>query len=236
MYLLLGVPVPAAAQAEAPLLWKDLAKGDTPAAVVGKLVALPEIKSAKVKVGSKPNVSIKYRGAGIDVLGHSFLLALTFEGSALDQVALGTEKVCTTDSAAMYRDMMRALSAKYPEFLGPKAEPSQSELSNAFLNGTDENPETVARFLTDGKVVVAYLQRFTAETPLPPMYSTSSAMNALARLLYNQYESRAKECDGTGAHRVQHMLSYMTKEQFEAQMQDVRDQDKRTIEAARVNL
>lgn len=228
--------MPADAEDGKIVLWRELQFGDTPEAVATKLESHPDIKKAKAKTGRNTSVSITYRNDGVEILGLRFKLILDFDGAALQQVSMGTDKQCTNDTNQVFSDMLRALLKKYPDYLGPTGEPIPSQLQQAANKGTDENPEIVGRFLTNGKVVVIYNQIFTSEVPPPSGYTSNSAVNALNQLLWNQYHARRRECDGTGNARVRHILTYMPKRNFDKLMSDLNQADIQKIESAKSNL
>lgn len=232
----LSIGVPANAEDHQLLLWRELQLGDTPEAVASKLEKHPDIKNAKAKTGRNASVSITYRNGGVEIFGLRFKLVLDFEGGNLKQVSMGTDKQCTNDSSEVFSNMLRALLEKYPNYIGPTGTPMPIELQQALHKGTDENPEMVGRFLTDGKIVVIYNQSFTSESPPPRGYTSNAAVNALSQLLWNQYRAREGECDGTGNARVRHILTYMPKENFEKMMRELKKADIQKIESAKINL
>lgn len=234
--LVLTTALAASANENRVVLWRDLQRGDSPKAVAAKLETHPDIKKARARTGKEPSIAVSYRNDGIKILGETFRLVLNFENDTLYQVSLSTDKVCTTNSAPMFSDMLRALSEKYPDFLGSEGEPSHQELRKAISEGTDENPRTVSRILTDGNVVVNYTQYFTTEAPPPSGYTSNAAANSLINLLWNQYYGRERECDGTGNHRVRHVLFYLPKDKLEQKIQEIHEEDRQKIDAAKSNL
>ena len=235
--LVITMPAQAFGESREPVvLWRDLNWGDAPEAVASKLALHPSIRSAKPKAGPQA-ISIRYRGDGIDILGHPYRLLPEFEQGRLRRVSLGTQPLCANRAVEDYEAMIKALTAKYATILnGGSGAPSRAEIGRAFAIGTDENPVGVSRYLTDGKIVVMYQQRFIAEAPPPSGYTSNQTANALGRLLWNQYESRVRECDGTGNHKVQHMLIYMAKPDLDAALQAEKDGDRQAMDKARSNL
>ncbi len=219
-------------------LWRDLNFGDAPSVVAAKLSAHPNVRSAKVKETKRSgqSVAVTYRGGGIEILGQTFQIVPVFELGSLKRVGLGTQPGCANRAFDEYNAMLRTLRDKYPTVMLDQAGPSRSEIGQAVASGTDSSPASVERFLSNGQVVVLYQLRLTAAAPPPSGYSTNAKVNALARLLWNQYEARARECEGTGKHRMQHLLIYMTSKDYDAQMEGAKDRDALAQEAAKSNL
>lgn len=228
------------AQGAHPILWKGLQAGDTPEQVVAKLAADSAIKSAKVKRGrdpsKEPSVAIRYAGDGISIFGLSFKILPAFTHGVLTRVALSTEPMCTNDAIEQFRSMALALHDKYPTSPVGLDQGDEASVRTARANGTDERPATASRLFSGGGVTVYYQQQFTAEPSPMAGYVDNPRVAMLMRLLINQYESRVRECDGTGDHRMTHRLIYMTDADFKAVDQDIRAGHGAELEAAKSNL
>jgi len=218
MPILLALALAAAApEPEATILWRDLSSGDTPEQVAVKLGAYAEVKRAKVrrKRDGETSIDITYRGGGIPILGMTFLLVPTFGPAGLDRVGLATAPSCANDADKQSADITRILTEKYPEPIHHAAAFTPAEVASAYHRGTDDNPASLTAFRTDGSVVVMHSLRFTAEPPPPAGYTSSGAAGTMLAILWNQYEARRRECDGTGDHRYSQVIVYLTRDAFD---------------------
>lgn len=236
----LVLPFAAAADPSPIVLWKDIAVGDAPEAVVSKLEKYPFVKAAKVKghegQEGAPVISVKYRGDGIDILGTPYQLDFTFEHGAVRRIALASGPACADRAIEQFAEMSRALAEKYPQDPLHADGRDQKRVEQAYRDGTDDKPATAQRYFSDGSVVVLYQQRFTAEMAPPSGYTANARVGALEALLWNQYAARVRECNGTGNHRLQQILIYLTKEDFEEAKRDFDAHDAARIGEARSNL
>ncbi len=233
-------PSTAWAETEPVVLWRTLATGDTPEAVATKLAGDQIFKSVKVKRSAnpakEPTLSIKYNGYGVDVLGVSFQLVPTFERGVLRKVALQTGPTCANRAPEQFRNIATLLHEKYPTSPVEFDVSDDEQVRKARREGTDENPMVAGRVFQGGGVTVSYQQTFTAEEAPPIGYVSNPKVSALMSLLANQYEYRARECDGTGNHRMTHSLVYMTNADFDLMHKSIIDEHKATTQAAKSNL
>lgn len=221
-------------------LWKMLAVGDTAEIVAEKLSADSAFKSIKVKRSSnpkkEPSLSIKYASDGINVLDLSFQLAPIFERGRLRKVALQSAPGCAHHAPDQFRKMAAILHEKYPKSPVEFGVSDDDMVRKARREGTDESPAIAGRVFQGGGVTVTYQQTFTAETAPPVGYVGNPKMAALLSLMANQYEYRARECDGTGNHRMTHTLIYMSDEDFGAMHEGIVHDYEAEKRAAKDNL
>lgn len=222
------------------VLWKNLSVGDTPEDVAAKLVGDSAFKSVKVRRSSdaskEPSLSVKYRADGIEVLDLILKFAPVFEQGRLRNIVLQSEPGCAHRAPEQFQKMAAILHEKYPASPVEFAVSDEDMVRKARREGTDESPAVAGRVFQGDDVTVVYRQTFTAE-PAPPVgYVSNPRTAALMNLLANQYEYRARECDGTGDHRMTHTLIYMTNEEFEAMHKGILEKHDAEQRAATDNL
>jgi len=217
-------------------LWQGLSAGDTPETVAPILEKMPEIKRARVKGRTgKKRVSLKYQEDGIEVLDETFKVMLKFENDSLSSLALGSQQTCSQEMWQRWNSLYSVLRSKYPNTLIPPLQ--EHDLKSARLQAMQELSVTRSVGLTDGKTVVMQSIRFTHKERPPSLgYGASKAMRSLANILWSEYRSTAAECNGDGANRIQFMITYISKEKYDAGLIEMNKQDDEQAAEARSKL
>ena len=203
---------------EAPALWRDLHVGDSVAAVKAKLEATPGVKKVRVRTGNRDGaerLAISYTLGGVDIFGAAFKLIPVFEGDKLTQMGLGTEPLCLDEGIARLEKMDSLLREKYPtDVVGPDSS-LRSDALSASRRATQEAPTSIITVRKNDQTAVALMPRFFATDPPPTSYMTGRFARAASDFLWQQYESKRSECNGTGLRRVQLALIYVSNTQLD---------------------
>lgn len=227
--VLLGVAAPAAAQVQ---LWRDLSAGDSPEIVESKLAAMPEIKRVKTKVRGDivREQDINMQDGGVPIFDGNFSVLTDYTGLSLTKVQLASGWGCSNSAFALASKIDTELSTKYWEILADFSD--EFKFNMASLDATSSESTTLSSVYSNGETAVVMTVEFTRTDP--PTYIGGSA---LARSLYQiartTYENRAASCGGTGYLTAQIRLTYVSKSDFDAKMDEAKeDSDAERKEAA----
>jgi len=195
-----------------------LHEGDAPQSVADKLSAMDEVKRARVRERrGETTISINYRGDGIDLFGHSFEIVPQFD-KGLTTVALRSESLCLSDAEEAGVDLQGALSTKYPDKVVDP--PSSYERSRAVSQTSEDRPSLLSSAFSDGPVVVLLQEQITKRDAPPYPYGARGAVAALAGLAQSEYRTYYNQCPTRGAYRSRLILVYMSREHFDARLQE----------------
>jgi hypothetical protein len=119
----------------------------------------------------------------------------------------------------VFDQLAQALKQKYNEPIGVPQQITQVDVNEAehrsFVSG---KPVNLATAFAGEKVAVMLVFSMSREQlpPVPSVYSP--AAYAIANLLRAQYEQRKAQCEGTGDRRMDVVLIYMTRAEYDARV------------------
>lgn len=198
-------------EAPAPI-WQSLSEGDTPEQVAIKLAAIGGVRSAKPKASS---VSVKYDSDGIPIYGTSFKVVPQFGSTGLNQVLLASQGLCVDAARSVADDMLRALSAKYPEAMVPDEDVGSRAVLGAMRRATQAEPAEVSHIRMNQQTAMIFYQRVTRKDTPPTGFATGRTADAARAFLWGEYERFVGECPTHGSYRVQLAVVYMSRPAFE---------------------
>lgn len=220
MLLLLQVPpieAPPTAAEETPKiepLWQQMTYGMSPADVVAALSATTGIKSAKLRGTSK--VSISYVGDGMPIAGLSFKVSPIFERGALTSVALTAEDVCANTAQGPIDQIMEGLQSRHGAAPLLSVE-DKSNVDRALLRSYSTGlPVEVGNAVVGASVATSVILTVTNEQPSYYTGTSRGLAGSLGALSNALAEGRGEECGGQGFNRVNILLVYQRKGDFEA--------------------
>lgn len=237
----LAAPSIAIAQEPEVPLWGGLSRGDRPTVVAEKLGALPEVKRVKVKpakkAGSEPQVDINLNDGGLKIFGEQFTIGAGFKDGGLQIVRLTSDLSCRNTAFSTYERIISTLLEKYPllvnEAFAPKTKSDWLQAEINELNGLRGVTRTA---LSDGKTTV-YLTVDMARIPRPTTsYSVNATARALNNLSWTIYNSQVQACGGTGDRRAIFNLTYFAASEFEAIVNQAKQEVEDDSEAAKARL
>lgn len=193
-------------------IWQTLNEGDTPEQVAMKLGAIVGIRSTKPKANS---VSVKYEGEGIPIYGTAFKVIPQFERASLNQVLLASRGLCVDAARSVADDMLRALSAKYPEAMVPDDDVGERAVLRAMRRATQAEPAEVSHIRMNQQTAMIFYQRVTRKDTPPTGFATGRTADAARAFLWGEYERFVSECPAHGSYRVQLAVVYMSRPAFE---------------------
>lgn len=209
---------PTATQDVTPL-WRDLNLGDGIEVVRSKLEATSGVKKVRVRSGKRDSaerLAISYVSGGIDIFGAPFKIIPVFEGDGLAQVGLATEPLCLEDGISRIEKMDALLKDKYPiEVVAPDRS-LRSDAASAARRATQDVPTSIVVVRKNAHTAALLMPRFlTTEAP-PSSYMSGKFARAASNFLWQQYESTKNDCNGTGLHKVQLILNYVSNSHLDA--------------------
>lgn len=199
----------------------------TPEEVAPHVATVEGVKRVKVvKPGrSDPahRLSISYNHGEIPIAGLNFKLEPRFTESRLQQVWLMSPNQCATDLIATHGAIAAGLISKYPQVIAGSTALTEVEVAKASLESANSGKRVklISTFGGSDIVVLLGIQIAVERPPAFPTVSTNFAV-ALWQLAKNQYEMRRAECDGKGDGRMDVVLQYMSRKEFEAAADQLR--------------
>jgi hypothetical protein len=213
--------------APAPILWQGLGHGMTPEEVAPIVAAMEGIKRVKVVTPGRSDpsrrLSISYTREQITIAGLSFKLEPRFTGGRLQQVWLMSPNQCANDLIATHGAIAAGLISKYPQVIAGSTALTQVEVAKAGLESADSGKrvQLISTFGGSDIVVQLVVQIAIERPPAYPTVPTNFAV-ALWQLAKNQYDLRRAECGGKGDGRMDVALQYMSRKEFDAAANQMR--------------
>lgn len=227
--LLFHTASPAQDTSTPPVLWQGLSHGMTPEEVASRISAMEGIKRVKVVAPGRSDpsrrLSIAYLPGHIPIAGLSFDLAPRFTDGKLQQVWLMSPNQCANGVIATHGAIAQGLISKYPQVISGSTTLSELEVAKASLESADTGKRVRLVSVFGGSDIVALLviQIAAERPPAYPSVPTNFAV-ALWQLAKNQYDMRRAECDGKGDGRIDVALQYMTRREFDAAADQLRQE------------
>lgn len=217
---MLCLAVPAAAQVQ---LWRNLATGDTPVAVESKLTAMPEIKRVKTKVRGEVvrEQDINMNDGGISIFDGNFSVLTDYTGLSLTKVQLASGLGCSNLAFALASKIDIELSSKYQEILADFSD--EYRFNMASIDATSSQSTTLSSAYSNGETVVVMTVEFTRIDP-PTFVGGSAIARSLYQIARTTYDNRAASCGGTGYLTAQIRLTYVSKSDFGAKIEEAQEE------------
>lgn len=224
-------PAPSPAQTA---LWQGLARGMSPeqvAAIVRGMAGIKDVKVRQTKGKSEPNaLAIRYVKTGIDIAGLPFELAPTFRDGRLDQVMLAARGQCEAKAFEVFDTLSGALKTKYPEPLDAPQQIARSDLYNAEQRAlTSGKPVGLATAFASKDMAVMLTFMISVEQPPAVPLGRDRLSSAIYGFLRNQYNQKRAECEGTGDRRMDVVLSYLSRSDFDARVTQAKDEAAKAV-------
>lgn len=206
------------AMAEPVPLWGGVSTEDAPAAVVARMLEMPEVKRATFKLarGDKSaRISLTYKDSGIAILDDPYEAEFEFAGDSLRGVKLYNGNQCRNTIRERYARLIGVLKEKYPNLpLDGFGEIDSGRFLQAEAKSLDGLEPSVGTVLDNGTTAVFVQVKFVTMTPPGVVFGTGLA-RSLNDLQWSLYRIRAEQCGGTGASRAMLMIRYMPKDELQ---------------------
>lgn len=199
----------------------------TPEEVAPIIATMEGIKRVKVVTPGRSDpfrrLSISYTREQIPIAGLSFRLEPRFIDGRLQQVWLMSPNQCANDLIATHGAIAAGLISKYPQVIAGSTALTQVEVAKAGLESADtgKRVQLISTFGGSDIVVQLVFQIAIERPPAYPAVPTNFAV-ALWQLAKNQYDMRRSECDGKGDGRMDVALQYMSRKEFDAAADQMR--------------
>lgn len=231
LVIALAASLPAHAET---LLWRTLAEGDSPESAKAKLEAMAEVKRVKIKKKRGGVVlDINMKDGGIPIFEGHFSVETAFENDRLVKVNLASGAGCLDDAYPFALNLRHELEKKYPEVVNPF--PDRSRFMIEALDATSSRVvEVSGGYLGDD---VGVLMRSLIVQVDPPAYVGGSALNrSLYQIARSTYDIGAAKCGGAYYRKAQFILTYVSRETWEAVEDRVSDEVEAERQSAADNL
>lgn len=161
-------------------------------------------------------MDINYQEGGVQIFGIPFKIIPTFENRTLRQVGLASEALCTNDGFGRAASIITILRQKYPRLADGSPEIGERDYMAAKFRAEAVKPAHLAMGLSNGEAVAVFVQRFTRIDPPPNGYESGALARAARDFLWQQYDSAARDCNGTGRYRVNFVVTYLPAEDYKS--------------------
>lgn len=216
-----------AEEAAQPTLWQGLGYGMTPEEVAPRVATIEGIKRVKVLTPGRSDqakrLSISYNRGQIPIAGLGFGLEPRFVQGRLQQVWLMSPNQCANDLIATHSSIAAGLLSKYPQVIMGSVALSETQVAKASVESADTGKRVQLTTAFGGAdIVVMLVVQIAAERPPEyPAVPTNFAV-ALWQIAKNQYDVRRMQCDGKGDRRMDVALQYLSRKEFDAAADQLR--------------
>lgn len=202
------------------VLWQNLTVGMSPAQAMLVIQQVPGVRDVRIDKPGRPDgrrLRIRYSAEKMQLAGLPFEMAPQFGKDGLERVAVATLSQCGARALETYIQLSSALASKYT--LAPQAPATITAADFAraeYASRQSNKPQGLATAYTNKDTAVMLTFEVSVEArPAVPTYSDRVSM-AIWSLLRQQYEQRRAECDGTGDRRMNIVLTYLPRSQYDA--------------------